>query len=428
MINKENQINFLKLKKNLKKDYSGLKLVKIAILGDSSTQILHQSLKGYGFEVGIDFLIYESDYKQINQEILNPESGLFQFQPAFTILFHCVQNQYAEFCTKDEKKRLSFADDYLKSTEFLVEKLDSLGTQIIFNNFIELNDNVFGNFGNKVENSFLFQLRKLNFNLMQLAQRRSNLFLNDICSLSNLIGQDYSIDHQLYLTSDFAFSIDFFVVVAKNILDIILPHLGRIKKCLILDLDNTIWGGEIGEDGINKIQIGNIGLGKAFSEIQIWAKELKNRGILLAICSKNTESVAKAPFTDHPEMTLKLDDISVFVANWNNKDENIKSIQSVLNIGFDAMVFLDDNPYERGLVRYAFPEICVPELPEDPAGYLTYLKSLNLFEMSSFSNEDKERTQLYQDETCRACTGSASTMRTARSAPKAEWATGTRSE
>lgn len=398
MINQENQIDFLKLKKNLKKDFSNLKLVKIAILGDSSTQILHQALKGYGFEVGIDFLIYESDYNQISQEILNPDSGLFQFQPAFTILLHCVQNQYANFCTKEEKDRLSFADDYLKSIEALIKKLDSLDTQIIFNNFIELNDNVFGNFSNKVGHSFLFQIRKLNFELMQLSQKHHKLFLNDICSLSNQHGQNFSIDHKLYLSSDFAFSIDFFVLIAKNMVDIILPHLGRIKKCLILDLDNTIWGGEIGEDGLNNIQIGNIGIGKAYSEIQTWAKELKNRGIILAVCSKNTESIAKAPFIEHPEMVLRLDDISVFVANWNNKDENIKHIQTVLNIGFDSMVFLDDNQFERGLVRHAFPEICIPELPADPAEYLEYLKSLNLFETVSISSEDKKRTRLYQDE------------------------------
>ena len=125
---------------------------------------------------------------------------------------------------------------------------------------------------------------------------------------------------------------------------------------------------------------------------------MKNRGIILAICSKNTESVAKEPFEKHPDMVLRLEDIAVFVANWENKADNIRFIQSVLNIGFDSMVFLDDNPFERNIVRENIPDILVPELPEDPAEYLEYLYPLNLFETVSFSQEDTERTQLYQVE------------------------------
>jgi FkbH-like protein len=159
-----------------------------------------------------------------------------------------------------------------------------------------------------------------------------------------------------------------------------------------------MWGGVIGDDGIENIQIGNLGIGKVFTEFQYWLKKLKNRGIILAICSKNTESVAKAPFERHPDMVLRLEDISVFVANWENKADNIRQIQSILNIGFDSMVFLDDNPFERNIVRENIPGITVPELPEDPAGYLEYLYSQNLFETATFSEEDRERTKQYQVE------------------------------
>ena len=110
-------------------------------------------------------------------------------------------------------------------------------------------------------------------------------------------------------------------------------------------------GGIIGDDGLENIQIGALGIGKAFTELQYWAKKLKNRGIILCVCSKNTESVAKEPFEKHPDMVLRLDDIAVFVANWENKADNIRQIQSILNIGFDSMVFLDDNPFERNIVR-----------------------------------------------------------------------------
>uniref|UniRef100_A0AAU6WVD5 HAD-IIIC family phosphatase n=1 Tax=Chryseobacterium endophyticum TaxID=1854762 RepID=A0AAU6WVD5_9FLAO len=143
-------------------------------------------------------------------------------------------------------------------------------------------------------------------------------------------------------------------------------------------------------------------MGKAFTEFQYWVKALQKRGIILAVCSKNDEDKAKEPFEKHPDMVLKLDDIAVFIANWENKADNIRKIQRILNIGFDSMVFLDDNPFERNLVRENLPDVCVPELPEDPAEYLEYLYGLNLFETASFSENDSERTKQYQVEARRA--------------------------
>jgi FkbH-like protein len=186
--------------------------------------------------------------------------------------------------------------------------------------------------------------------------------------------------------------------LAKNLHDTIQAITGTFKKCLILDLDNTMWGGIIGDDGMEGIQIGDLGIGKAFVEFQLWIKELKYRGIIIAVCSNNTEEIAKEPFISHPDMALKLEDIAVFVANWENKVDNIRHIQSILNIGFDSMVFLDDNPFEREMVKKGIPELTVPSLPEDPAEYLIYLRSLNLFETASFTDEDKVRTRQYQEE------------------------------
>ena len=163
-------------------------------------------------------------------------------------------------------------------------------------------------------------------------------------------------------------------------------------------MDNTLWGGIIGDDGIENIQIGNLGIGKAFSEFQQWIKKLKNRGIIICICSKNTEVLAKEPFENHPDMILKLKDISIFIANWKNMADNIRTIQSILNIGFDSMVFIDDNPFERNILRQNIPEICVPELPDDPAEYLNFLYTLNLFETVNITKDDFKRTVQYQNE------------------------------
>ena len=187
--------------------------------------------------------------------------------------------------------------------------------------------------------------------------------------------------------------------VASRVVDIIAAIKGQFKKCLILDLDNTVWGGVIGDDGLEGIELGHgLGIGKAFTEFQMWVKKLKQRGIIICVASKNNEDTAKEPFEKHPDMVLKLDDIAVFQANWETKVDNIRTIQGILNIGFDSMVFLDDNPFERNMVRENIPGITVPELPEDPAMYLEYLYSLNLFETASYSNADKDRTKQYQVE------------------------------
>ena len=227
------------------------------------------------------------------------------------------------------------------------------------------------------------------------------MFIADVAGLSNQAGYVNSHDPRFYATSKVAFALDFLPAVAKAVVDIVQSIRGQIKKCLILDLDNTVWGGVIGDDGMEKIEIGELGMGHAFDSLQRWAKELKQRGILLAVCSKNEADTAKRPFREHPEMILKLEDIAVFVANWDNKVDNIKQIQATLNIGFDTMVLLDDNPFERNLVRELLPELTVPELPEDPAMFVSYLRSLNLFETASFSEEDLQRTNQYQVEAAR---------------------------
>jgi FkbH-like protein len=241
-------------------------------------------------------------------------------------------------------------------------------------------------------------MRKLNYDLMLYAASQANFYICDLSTVQNQLGKAALFQPSIYINTEMVLSIDVLPVVALRTAELIGAMFGKLKKCLILDLDNTLWGGVIGDDGLENIQLGTLGIGKAFTEFQYWIKKLKNRGIILAVCSKNTESIAKEPFEKHTDMVLHLEDIAIFKANWDNKVENIRQIQSVLNIGFDSMVFLDDNPFERNMVRQHIPEITVPELPEDPAEYLEYLYTLNLFETVSFSNEDLERTKLYHNE------------------------------
>lgn len=390
---------FNKLKKNLKNDVSSLKVIKVSLLGDSATQFLSVALCGLGVERGYNLDLFEAEYNQVERMVMDLSSDMYQHNADYTVVFqstHKLLDKYNGLC---EAEQLTLAKDRLDFVRMICE---SVPGKIIYYNYPEIDNSVFGSYSNKVSSSFVYQLRKLNFELMNLAQEYKNLFICDIASLQNKYGRDWMFDSNIYVSTEMLLSLDCLPYIASRTLDIIQSVEGVFKKCLILDLDNTVWGGVVGDDGWENIQVGHgLGIGKAFTEFQGWIKALKNRGIIICVCSKNDEDKAKEPFEKNPEMVLRLDDISVFVANWENKADNIRTIQQILNIGFDSMVFLDDNPFERNMVRENVPGVTVPELPEDPGEYLEYLYSLNLFETASYSSADKDRTSQYQVESKR---------------------------
>jgi FkbH-like protein len=395
-------LSFNHLKKNLKKDFAGRKKIKLAILADSASQLLHQAIKGYGYEAHIDFEIYEADYNQIERQILDFTSELYSFKPEYVFINKSSEHLLKTFYKLNKVAQQSFASMLKEEMSSYCDTLSThLNCKIIINTFPEINDAVFGNFASKIDSSFVYQIKKTNIEMMDLSRESPAVFICDICSLTSTYGYNFVFDPKMYINADIVYSIDFLPYIAKSITDIIQTINGSFKKCLILDLDNTTWGGIIGDDGPEGIQIGDLGIGKAFTEFQMWAKQLRQRGIILAVCSKNTEAIAKEPFLSHPEMTLKLEDIAVFVANWENKVDNIRYIQSVLNIGFDSMVFIDDNRFEREMVKQGISELTVPDMPEDPSDYVIYLRTLNLFETASFTEEDELRTKQYQEETKR---------------------------
>jgi len=393
-------MEFKQVKANLKKDFTGFKKIKVAILADSATQYLAQAIRGVGYEKKLDIEIWEADYDSVDITVRDEGSELYRFKPDFVFLFLSSQKLKKKFYKTGSD--INFADDQVIYLKEVVKNISShIKTNFLLFNFPDVLDSVFGNFAGKVNSSFSYQVKKLNLELMNWVQKDASAYLIDLCGLQALYGASNAIDNRLYISSDVIFSIDFVVHVATNCVQVIDAFTGNSKKCLILDLDNTLWGGIIGDDGLENIQIGDLGIGKVYTEIQLWIKALKERGIILAVCSKNDEVNAREPFEKHPDMVLHSDDIAVFVANWSNKHDNIKYIQSVLNIGFDSMVFIDDNPFERNMVRTYLPDVCVPELPEDPVEYLLFLSKLNLFETNSYTEEDKDRTLLYKSEALR---------------------------
>ncbi len=367
--------------------------MKIAVLGSYSTQILTKSLK----KINSKLIIYEADYAQIDYEIINDDSQLYKFNPDF-IIIHETSLSFKRSFTSENELNENYYKKCTSRLENLLKKLNETLSEVkIIYPMLDINnDMIFGNYFFKVPESIDAQLHYYNHELTKLAVKISNLYLIDI---NNLIFHNSEIrDSRLVINSDLHFTISFTRQIAIAINKIMITFSGKFIKCIILDLDNTLWGGVIGDDGLGGIRIGDLGIGKAFSEFQKWLKLLSERGIILCVCSKNDQNIAKSPFLNHSEMILSLDDIAVFVANWDNKVDNIHYIKNVLNIGFDSMIFIDDNPVERDMVKSAIRDITVPELPKDPAFYKDFLIRENYFETTSYSNFDSERTKKYKAE------------------------------
>ena len=394
--------DYHELKRLAKRQCEG-NAIRVAIIGDCSTQHLTTAVKGTAFFEGLNLDLFDADYDQVEAQLTDPTSEVYQFSPSFILLVMCTEKLQEAFYASSPDSRASFAEDTLaRITRYWSSISHNHQCALLQFNFVYCNDGIMGSYAIKEPSSFPYQLQKLNYLLSEAASHEKNVFFVDVNGIQSTVGRDRYYDEKIYYLSKMPFSLEVLPAIAKMTVDVILALQGRFKKAVILDLDNTLWGGVIGDDGLEGIQIGELGAGHAFSTFQVWLKELKNRGILLAVCSKNEEAAAKLPFLKHPEMVLRLDDITTFVANWDTKDNNIRRIQETLNIGMDSIVFIDDNPFERAHIRSMFPEISVPELPEDPARYLSSLLALNLFETAQFSYADRERTEQYRVEAKRA--------------------------
>jgi FkbH-like protein len=392
-------IDYTELKKLSRSSAAGLKKIRLAILGDCSTQHITTAVKGFAITRGISADVFEADYNQIDAQIIDAGSELYRHSPEFVLFVMCTEKLRESFYLRDKDSRTGFAADMtLKITRYWDSVSAGMPASVLQFSFPYINDGVFGSFGLKEKSSFVYQLQLLNSMISQEASKRKNVFIIDINAVQSRLGEDIFFDSKLYYIAKMPFSLEALPYIALRTVSVIAAVGGNIKKCVILDLDNTLWGGVIGDDGLEGIRIGELGTGRAFSDFQSWLRGLRERGILLAVCSKNNPETARLPFEKHPDMILRLDDFAMFVANWEDKASNIVNIQQTLNIGMDSIVFIDDNPFERDQVRSAVRDITVPEMPEDPSYYVSFLKDLCLFETASFSETDAGRTEMYRQE------------------------------
>ena len=228
------------------------------------------------------------------------------------------------------------------------------------------------------------------------AAASDGVLLVDAARASERDGLDAWFDVKRWLQAKFEIAPQAAPLYGDLVARIIAAQRGLSRKCLVLDLDNTLWGGVVGDDGLEGIVLGEgSAAGEAHLALQRYAKHLSERGIILAVCSKNEPEIAEAVFHEHPEMVLKRSDIAVFVANWNDKAANLETIAKQLNIGVDSLVFVDDNPVERARIRESLPVVAVPELPDDAAQYVRCLADAGYFEAIAFTDEDRLRAGQY---------------------------------
>lgn len=387
--------DFNQLRKAAKKLAAGEEL-KVAVLCDSAPQFLADALRGTLTQYGMVGSVWEADIGQVDQQMQAPGSALWQWGPHYILVYEQEDSWREEYYREGSPK--GYWKHALERVSHLAQRAEKNGAKLLYLNMIEKGDALYGQYGQRLEQSVEYQFKRFNVGLMEMAREQPALWPVDWNGLAAERGYQQAKNRAVAVQTDLQMSLDVLPTVADAVVKMIRAARGQVHKCLILDLDNTLWGGVVGDDGWERLALGKHGLGAPYRALQRWALELKKRGVLLAVASKNTEAIAREAFQKHPEMLLQEDDFAVFMANWDNKVLNIQRIREVLNIGFDALVFVDDNPFEREMVRQQLPAVAVPEMPEDPAEYLPYLQRLNLFETASLSALDARRTEQYQRE------------------------------
>jgi FkbH-like protein len=376
--------------------------VRIAVLGSMTTRQLVDLLDLYLQSGRITAEFYESEYGTINQEILDPTSGLHEFKPDLILIFTSWRDLKLRPKLTDgrDEVRHKVDNEVAAWTSLWSTVRESLRCQIVQSNFATPPWRTMGNLDARHPAGFRRYISLVNHALQDNAP--PEVTIHDVDQLAAASGLWEWGDDRFYHQAKLPCSPEHLVDYAHSLSSLILAQVGLGKKCLVLDLDNTLWGGVIGDDGMGGIRLGlEDPESEAFVAFQRYAKALGERGVILAVCSKNDEQVAREVFEKHPSMVLKLDDISCFIANWDDKATNLARIAERLNIGLNSLVFFDDNPAERSIVRRLRPEVAVPEVPADPAYYIRALDQQRYFEALTISAEDLKRTEFYRSDSQR---------------------------
>lgn len=376
--------------------------LRVALLGTFTTQFVGRVLDPFLLSLGIDATIHEAPYGALIEHVLNPASDLYAARPdVVVVLAH-------EGALKDRPPVLATEADADALAQAEADRWSALwqtlhtrtGAHVIQSNFPQSDLAPAGSLdGSAAWGSGRF-VRRVN---EALARRlRPGVTLFDAEHIAADFGLRRALDRGAYQRTKQPFSFEFLPTYCHRLARMIAATRGRVRKCVVLDLDDTLWGGTVGEDGAAALAIGLDSVeGEAFYDFQRYLRQLRERGVLLAVCSKNDDAVARGAFTARPEMPLGLDDFACFVANWDDKATNVQRIAAALNIGLDALVFVDNLPGEREIVRRSLPDVAVVELPDDPVEYISALDRCALFELTEVSEDSALRTRRMREDGAR---------------------------
>lgn len=378
-------------------EVSGYPMLRVALLSACTVDHLAPALRVAALRRGLLVHVLTGGFAQYRQELLDPNSALVSFRPNFIVLsltarelLHTVP---LEASAAQVEHAIADMVGELKGLWSYARK--RFGVTVVQQTFLDVSQPVFGSFDRLVPASPQRLVTRLNERIADLAATSDALLL-DVAGAAARDGLDAWFDVRHWLQGKMEVAPAAASRYGELLARVLAAQHGRSRKCLVLDLDNTVWGGVVGDDGVDGLALGEgSARGEAHLALQRYACLLKQRGVILAVCSKNDSLIAEAVFREHPEMILRRSDITAFVANWDDKVINLRRIAQQLNIGLDSLVFVDDNPAERERIRSALPEVAVPELPPDPSEYVRCLAEAGYFEALSFTDDDRQRVEQY---------------------------------
>ena len=389
------------LKKKLRST-EGLLPKKIALLGATTIGAIKDILEIFLLERGIAPEFYEGDYNRFYEEVVFGEQSLRDFAPDVIYIHTSVRAIELPHAGATPEQAQSLLDEtYAHYEAVWSAAAQNFGCAVIQDNFEYPRIRVTGSYEAVSPAGRVRFINRLNERIAQYAETHKSFYINDLNWLAAYHGLEGFCDTTAWNAYKYSVSPAMVPYLCHSVACIIQSLFGKNKKALMLDLDNTLWGGVIGDDGVEGIRLGiESPEGMAYSELQSYAAELPRIGILLGVCSKNDDKTARSGF-DHPSSVLKVDDFASFKANWDSKDRNLAQSAKDLNIGTDALVLADDNPAERELVRASGLGVAVPELGE-PEYYAETVANAGYFEVTSLSADDLGRAEMYRENARRA--------------------------
>ena len=362
---------------------------RVAVLGSYTTTQLVGLLPLAAARSGVAVEVYEAGFAQYRREVLDPGSGLYAFAP--DVVVFAVHAGELDLSALSQDPDSDVERELSRWTSLWDTVRDRCGARVVQHNFALPPEEPLGHLSSRVPGSRSALARRVNERLGQAAG--ADVMVVDCEQLASAVGKRAWFDARYWFRSKQAVSLACVPMLARHTAAVIAASLGQSKKCLVLDLDNTLWGGVLGEDGIGGVRLGQGEVGEAYTAFQRYVLALKERGVVLAVASKNNPEDAREMFAKHPDMVLSLDDVAVFSASWDDKATQLRRIAETLGLGLDSLVFVDDNPAEREVIRQLVPEVDVVALPADPAGYVRALADYPLFEPAALTAEDAARAR-----------------------------------